>query len=53
MEIWEHSPPSKPKYHMSWIKRLSIDETFRTKRLRIVIYLRVPSDSPRGCFEQF
>jgi hypothetical protein len=37
---------------MSWIKRLAIDETLRTKGLRLVIYLRVPGDSPKGYFER-
>jgi len=50
--IWERSPASKTKYQMSWIKRLAIDEALRTKGFRFVIYLRVPSDSPKGYFER-
>jgi len=47
MEIWERSPTSKAKYHLSRIKRLAIDEAFRTKGLRVVVYFRVPSHFPK------
>jgi hypothetical protein len=50
--MWEHSPTSKAKYYLPWIKRLAIDEALWTKRLRVVIYLRVPKDSPTAYFER-
>jgi hypothetical protein len=45
-QIWEYLPTSKAKYHLPWIKRLAIDEAFRTKGLRVVVYFRVPSQRP-------
>jgi len=46
-QIWEHLPTSKAKYDLSWIKRLAIDEAFRTKGFRIIVYFGVPSHLPK------
>ena len=51
LKFGEHSPTPKAEYHLSWVKRLAIDEALRTKGFGLVVYLRVASDSPKGYFE--
>jgi hypothetical protein len=46
MQIWERSPTSEAKHHLSRIKWLAIDEAFWTKGLRVIVYFRVPSYFP-------
>ena len=53
LQIWrKHSPASKAEYQLLWIKRLAVDETLWTKRFRLIIYFRVPSQSPEGIFRK-
>ena len=52
VQNWKHLPTSKAKYQLPWIKRLAVDEALRTKRSRLIIYFRVSSQSPEGCFER-
>ena len=52
VQVWKHLPTSKAKYQLLWIKRLAGDEALGTKRFRIIIHFRVPSQSPEGNFER-
>ena len=51
-QIWDHLPTSKAKYDLSWIKRVAINEAFRTKGFWVIVYSGVPSHPPKGYFER-